>query len=49
MYGEGVQKIIYQLFSLVMKTKLVQNINMMSERHAERQIDKTDRQNDFSA
>ncbi len=41
-------KNIFQLFSLVMKTKLVQNVNMMSERQKnmpkDRQMDrKTDR------
>ena len=38
-------KNIFQLFSLVMKTKLVQNVNRMLERHAKRQTDRqTDRQ-----
>merc|ERR1712218_503315 len=39
-------KFIFQFFSLVIKTKVVQNVNRMSERHAGRQ---TERQNDFSA
>ena len=43
---EGGCKNIFQLFSLVIKTKLVQNVNRMSERHAGRQ---TERQIDFSA
>ena len=52
-------KNIFRLFSLVIKTKLVQNVNRMSERQndmpKDRQTDgqtdrKTDRrQNDFSA
>ena len=55
---EGVKK-YFQLFSLVIKTKLVQNVNRMSERQNDmpkdrltaRQTDRqTDRrQNDFSA
>ena len=32
-------KNIFQLFSLVIKTKLVQNVNRMSERQADRQSD----------
>ena len=48
---------LFQLFSLVIKTKLVQNVNRMSERHAKRQTDRQTqsdrqidrRQNDFSA
>ena len=34
----------FQLFSFHVKTKVVQNVNMMTERHADRQMDrKTDR------
>ena len=40
-------KIIFQLFRLVMKTKLVQNVNRMSERQNDMPKDKlTDRQMD---
>ena len=44
--GEGCKN-IFQLFSLVMKTKLVQNVNMMSERQKSMPKDRqTDRKTD---
>ena len=45
--GGGGCKNIFQLFSLVMKTKLVQNVNRMSERQNDMPKDRlTDRQTD---
>ncbi len=48
---EGVQKNIFQVLSLVIKTKLVQNVDRMSERQKDRLTDsqtniQTDRQTD---
>ena len=53
-WGMGGCKNIFRLFSLVIKTKLFQNVNRMSERHKDMPKDRlTDRQedrrqNDFS-
>jgi hypothetical protein len=45
--GGGGCKNIFQLFSLVIKTKLVQNVNRMSERQNDMPKDRlTDRQTD---